>query len=667
MNTELFLSRLSLYMVQAGLALSLAIILWHFYRVYSRHYLKSWSLAFTTYAVYLVLVTVGANMGVYLPEVGWLRAAVEFSFILSSYAFAIFMLVGVREAVLGERLSSRLVNQLLGLVATLALGSVLLFVTDPAPSLWKAALQINLRLLFIGAALLVSGVWLYALPRRLFVTRMVAISVFCWGGQLVAMALFVSWFGESPVYERVTMIAKHMEMLYMMLVGMGLLVWLQEDERVANQALTAKTHYLDTHDHLTGALNRDAFLQECHLLLQQSDGYMLVMLGLDRFKTINETVGLKQGDRILREVSRRLETSILKPRLLARTGGDIFALLLDDVKTEKQRQICLQHIEQLVEKPFSFDTGPLKLTATQGVARFTEHALTAESLLQKANIAFHHAKRMQQRWYLYHPGMEDETARLLQLEQELQQAMQTQQFVLYFQPQWNIREQRIDGFEALVRWQHPSKGLLMPGAFLPQMQQLGLMKALDLMLLEVAVQTLGRWRKQGLQLSVAVNMSPIHFEQDGLKYRIQQLLQRYDVPPTMLELEITENTAMGDMEKGRNYVTELQQMGIRVSIDDFGTGYSSLGYLRKMPIDKIKIDRSFIMDMAGSDSDMMIVKTMITLAHGLGKRILAEGVEDTNQLQLLRHLACDAVQGYLIAKPLPEAQALALLEQALTF
>lgn len=667
MNTELFLSRLSLYMVQAGLALSLAIILWHFYRVYSRHYLKSWSLAFTTYAVYLVLVTVGANMGVYLPEVGWLRAAVEFSFILSSYAFAIFMLVGVREAVLGERLSSRLVNQLLGLVATLALGSVLLFVTDPAPSLWKAALQINLRLLFIGAALLVSGVWLYALPRRLFVTRMVAISVFCWGGQLVAMALFVSWFGESPVYERVTMIAKHMEMLYMMLVGMGLLVWLQEDERVANQALTAKTHYLDTHDHLTGALNRDAFLQECHLLLQQSDGFMLVMLGLDRFKTINETVGLKQGDRILREVSRRLETSILKPRLLARTGGDIFALLLDDVKTEKQRQICLQHIEQLVEKPFSFDTGPLKLTATQGVARFTEHALTAESLLQKANIAFHHAKRMQQRWYLYHPGMEDETARLLQLEQELQQAMQTDQFVLYFQPQWNIREQRIDGFEALVRWQHPSKGLLMPGAFLPQMQQLGLMKALDLMLLEVAVQTLGRWRKQGLQLSVAVNMSPIHFEQDGLKYRIQQLLQRYDVPPTMLELEITENTAMGDMEKGRNYVTELQQMGIRVSIDDFGTGYSSLGYLRKMPIDKIKIDRSFIMDMAGSDSDMMIVKTMITLAHGLGKRILAEGVEDTNQLQLLRHLACDAVQGYLIAKPLPEAQALALLEQALTF
>ena len=202
---------------------------------------------------------------------------------------------------------------------------------------------------------------------------------------------------------------------------------------------------------------------------------------------------------------------------------------------------------------------------------------------------------------------------------------------------------------------------MMPGHFLPQMQQLGLMRDLDLQLLEIAVATLGRWRQQGINQSIAVNMTPIHFEQPGLKGRIQALLEQYQVPTSLLELEITENTAMGDMEQGRNFVAELQQMGIRVSIDDFGTGYSSLGYLRRMPIDKIKIDRSFIMDMAGSDSDMMIVKTMITLAHGLGKRILAEGVEDENQLGLLKRMSCDAVQGYLIAKPLPEADALEFL------
>jgi diguanylate cyclase (GGDEF)-like protein len=418
---------------------------------------------------------------------------------------------------------------------------------------------------------------------------------------------------------------------------------------------------------MTGALNRDALLVNLAELMTQPQPLLFVMLGLDRFKTINETVGLKQGDRILREVTRRFETSVLKPKLVARTGGDIFALVLQDILTDKQRQYCLHHIEQLIEKPFNFDSGLLKLTATIGVAQFPDHAVSAESLLQKANIAFHQAKRQQQRWIEYHQGMEEETARLLMLEKELIQALELKQFVLYYQPQWNIREQRIDGFEALVRWHHPVRGVVMPGQFLPQMTQIGLMRELDLQLLEQAVQTLGRWRKRQVHLSVAVNMSPIHFEQAGLKQRIQQLLMQYDVPPTMLELEITENTAMGDMEQGSNYVTELQQMGIRVSIDDFGTGYSSLGYLRKMAIDKIKIDRSFIIDMASSDSDMMIVKTMITLAHGLGKRILAEGVEDANQLLLLRHMACDAVQGYLVAKPLPEADALALLQQKLTF
>jgi len=444
---------------------------------------------------------------------------------------------------------------------------------------------------------------------------------------------------------------------------MGLIVWLQEDERSANQQLTAKTQYLDSHDQLTGALNRDALLQALNLLLgKQPSSVLLVMVGLDRFKNVNESVGIKQGDRILREVNRRFEASVLKPSLIARSGGDIFVLVLEDIESEKQRQYCLQHIEHLIEKPFNFDSGLLKLTATLGVAQYPEHAKAAETLLQKANIAFHQAKRLQQRWVQYSTGMEEESARLLSMEKELLLAMSQQQFVLYFQPQFNLREQRIDGFEALVRWQHPEKGLIMPGQFLPQMQQLGLMRDLDLQLLEVAIATLGRWRQQGIQQSIAVNMTPIHFEQPGLKGRIQALLEQYQVPTSLLELEITENTAMGDMEQGRNFVSELQQMGIRVSIDDFGTGYSSLGYLRRMPIDKIKIDRSFIMDMASSDSDMMIVKTMITLAHGLGKRILAEGVEDENQLGLLKRMSCDAVQGYLIAKPLPETDALHFLQ-----
>ena len=662
MSTELILARLSLFLIQAGLALVLSLVLWHFYRIYQRHYLKSWSVAFLVLALYVICLTGYSSVSPASDELRLLRLVLEFSYIFSCYAFAIWVLVGVREAVTSERIASRLVNQLLWLVGLIALLSVVIFAFDPQMNPWKHYLQVNLRLLFIGSALLVSGIWLFSLQNKIFVTKLVASSILLWGGQFVVVALLSVWFGLGAELDRIVIVSKHLELFCQTILGLGLIIWLQEDERTANQQLTAKTRYLDSHDHLTGALNRDALLQDLNQLLQQTDEpVLLIMIGLDRFKTINESVGLKQGDRILREVTRRFEASILKPQFIARTGGDIFALVLTDVQTEKQRHFSLQHIEQQIEKPFSFESSLLKLTASMGLAISPDHATNAETLLQKANIAFHQAKRQQLRWVQYHSGMEEESARLLLLEKELLVAIEQDQFELYFQPQFNLREQKIDAFEALVRWQHPEKGLQMPGQFLPAVAQLGLSQRLDLLILEKAVSTLGRWRARHIHTPVAVNMSPIHFEQEGLKQFIQQLLKQYQVPSTMLELEITEDTAMGDMEKGSNYVTELQQMGIRVSIDDFGTGYSSLGYLRKMPIDKIKIDRSFITDMASSDSDMMIVKTMITLAHGLGKRILAEGVENENQLGLLRHMACDAVQGYLIAKPLPEGAALALL------
>ncbi len=663
MSTELILTRLSLFLIQAGLALVLSLVLWHFYRIYQRHYLKSWSVAFLVFATYVICLA--AYISIELMHLNWplLRQVFEFSYIFSCYAFAIWVLVGVREAVTTERIPARTVNQLLWLVGLISLFSVVVFAFDSQTNPWKHYLQFNLRLLFIGSALLVAGIWLFSLQNKIFVTKLVASSILLWGAQFVVMALVSVWLGLGEVLDRVIIVSKHLELFCQTILGLGLIIWLQEDERTANMHLTAKTQYLDSHDHLTGALNRDALLQELNQLMQQqSQPLLLIMIGLDRFKTINESVGLKQGDRILREVTRRFEASILKPLFVARTGGDIFALVLSEVQTDKQRQFSLQHIEQQIEKPFSFESSLLKLTASMGVASSPEHANNAETLLQKANIAFHQAKRQQQRWVYYHSGMEEESARLLLLEKELLTAIEQDQFVLYFQPQFNFREQRIDAFEALVRWEHPQRGLQMPGQFLPAVAQLGLSQRLDLLILDKAVATLGRWKKQHILTPVAVNMSPINFEQDGLKQTIQKLLEQYNVPPTMLELEITEDTAMGDMEKGSNFVTELQQMGIRVSIDDFGTGYSSLGYLRKMPIDKIKIDRSFITDMASSDADLMIVKTMITLAHGLGKRILAEGVEDKHQLGLLRQMACDAVQGYLIAKPLPELQALALLQ-----
>ena len=219
------------------------------------------------------------------------------------------MLVGVREAISSERISSRLVNQLLILVAMLAAVSVGLFLGSEGPYLWKDVVQQNLRLLFIGAALVVAGIWLFGQPSRVFVGKWVALAILVWGSLLVILALLAGWLGDSPALQRVMLIGRQMEFLFQTLLGLGSVVWMQNDERIINQELTAKTHYLDTHDQLTGALNRDALLRDLSALIQQpvQQPLLLVMLGLDRFKTVNETVGLKQGDRILREVTRRFE------------------------------------------------------------------------------------------------------------------------------------------------------------------------------------------------------------------------------------------------------------------------------------------------------------------------------------------------------------------------
>lgn len=659
MNSEL-LARTLLHLTQIGFAVTLTALLWYFFKVYQRSYLKSWAIAFSCFTAYATFILVEIFwQPVFAAE--FLDLGVKFLYISFCYGFAVWILVGVYEAVKQQRLATRTVNQLLLLVTSIALLSVTLFLLLPQWQEMTLYLQFYMRLVLIGFALCVAGFWLWSLTKRIFATKVVASAMLAWGSLFLASAGSMLLHDVQEESIQIILYFKHLELLVQVILGLGLIIWLQEDERSTNQQLTAKTQYLDSHDPLTGALNRDALLRQLSLVLQADKPVILLMIGLDSFKVVNESVGLKQGDRILREVNRRFESSIVKPCLIARTGGDIFALVLEDCTTDRQKLFALQHLEQLIEKPFTTDSGLIKLTASIGLACAPQHAVEADMLLQKANIAFHHCKRQQQRCTFYQPGMEEESARLLSLEKDLLLALEHDQFVFYFQPQWDLREQRIEAFEALVRWEHPQKGLLMPCQFLPLVEQVGLSKELDLLLLEKAVCTLAEWKKQGIQVPLAVNMSPVHFQVDGLKSRIQQLLLKYQVSPAVLELEITENTAMGDMEKGSNYINELQQMGIRVSIDDFGTGYSSLGYLRKMPIDKIKIDRSFVTEMAANDSDMMIVKTMITLAHGLGKRILAEGVETETQLLLLRTLACDAIQGYLLAKPLPEAEALALL------
>jgi len=654
---EIF-SRLAIYLTEMGVALLLSYLLWRLSLIYQQSYIRSWFFALLAFAIYqLMILLQWAMLSYMLPT-----AVMQFTVIFCSYSFAVFLLRGMvqtssSDAHLLKRVSA---TRLVVLLSIAAAASIVPFGWYEAIDAWQRSFQLYFRLLLMGILLLTAAVSLLQRTDNALGQRLAVFSMSLWGVLYIAYTVWQLLSTGQPADIRLLLIYKCIELFLLSCLGLALLIWLHEHERNTNRQLSEKALYLDRYDQLTGALNRDALLTLLQEKLQQTTtgSTYLLMLGLDKFKTINESVGLKQGDILLRQLNQRFEGSILKPTLVARTGGDIFALALTDIKTTTQLQFALRHLQQLVEKSFELAGGPLQLSCTVGIASAPEDAITAESLLQKANIAYHQAKRLQQRSLVYKAGMEDESARLIGWETELLSAMRNDELVLYFQPQINLRDNKLEAFEVLVRWQHPEKGFLMPGQFLPFVEQLGLSRQLDFWILHKAVKTISEWRKHHIQVPLAVNMSPLHFQQDGLKQKIQQLLLQYKISPDLLELEITENTAMHDMEKGSNHVLELQQMGIRVSIDDFGTGYSSLAYLRRMPIEKIKIDRSFVMDMAGNDSDMIIVKTMIKLAHGLGKRILAEGVETAMQLQLLRNLSCDTVQGYYFAKPLSEQEAI---------
>lgn len=658
MTAEIF-ALFAVYSTQVAIALLLSYLLWHFSRIYQQSYIKSWFFAFSAFSVYQTSLILASD---YFAK-PIIENIIDIVVVASSYSFTIFLWRGMAQTRPELAKVSKILTSQAILYTTVLAGviTILPFLFLPALATWQTYFQFELRIFIMGVFLAVAAASIWQQLQKSLGQRLSVIVMLIWGTLYIVYAVWMITSQDRHHSFQFLLLIKSIELFLLCGMGLALLIWLQEHERHTNMQLTKKTHYLDNHDQLTGALNREALLLQLgeQLQLQQDKPVYLLMLGLDKFKTVNESVGIKQGDKILSLLVERFRQSIIKPILIARTGGDIFALVITDINNDKQLQFTLEHITQLVEKNFVLDTGILQLSCSIGLSCYPEHAASADTLLQKANIAFHQAKRIQNSWLVYQPGMEDETSRLISWENDIFTAMEESQFVLYFQPQLCLHQDKLDGFEVLIRWQHPTKGLLMPGDFLPFVEQLGLSRQLDVWILHQAIKTLHNWHQQNIFIPLAVNMSPLHFQKDGLKAKIQQFLLQYNVSPQMLELEITENTAMHDMEIGSNHVMELQQMGIRVSIDDFGTGYSSLAYLRQMPIDKIKIDRSFIAEMANNDSDVIIVRTMVKLAHGLGKRVLAEGVETATQLELLRNMGCDSIQGYYYAKPLPEAEAMA--------
>jgi diguanylate cyclase (GGDEF)-like protein len=407
-------------------------------------------------------------------------------------------------------------------------------------------------------------------------------------------------------------------------------------------------------DDLTGLGNRRSLFEHGTQRLVTADAadrVALILIDLDNFKEVNDTFGHPAGDELLREIARRIAARASELDLLVRLGGDEFAVLSTLAPGDDGRQIATGILDRIME-PFVIDGARLLVGASAGVAECDDGARIVD-LLRRADVAMYAAKDAHARVAVYDPELDHLNRLRLETIQDLDAALNQHQFVLHYQPKIDIASGATFGAEALVRWEHPTRGLLSPDAFLPVVEQSGLMHAVTWVVLQAAVRQLVIWREDGLDISVAVNLSASDLLDDSLADRIASLLDEYSVPAGALELEITESVIMLDPERARTVLNALRRLGLRIAIDDYGTGYCALAYLQDLPVDELKLDRSFAARVTTDARSVAIVRSTIELAHALGLRVVAEGVEDRQTLDAIESFGCDYAQGHYFSRPVP--------------
>jgi diguanylate cyclase len=409
-------------------------------------------------------------------------------------------------------------------------------------------------------------------------------------------------------------------------------------------------HFQAHHDTLTGLPNRLFFGEQLHeRLFQKNDqSFAIMYLDLDRFKNINDTLGHTIGDQLLVQVAERVKMSLMNRATIYRIGGDEFTILIDQPE-KNETQAIAQSILDVIAQPFILEGHEFYITASIGICLYPENGSDIETLLKHADSAMYVAKNNGgNRFKLYDPNIEFETSERVILENDLRKAIKQDEFQLHYQPKVDLKTNQITGVEALLRWEHPKMGTVSPTKFIPIAEEIGLIATIGEWVLRTACAQNKAWQEEGLPpIRVAVNLSLHQFREDNLVQMIEGILIETGLDPTYLELEITESISMYNEDYVINKLSELRRIGIHISVDDFGTGYSSLYYLNRLPIDSLKIDRSFM-----RENNTTIIKAIIGLAHNLDLKVIAEGVESSEQVDFLRQCCCDEAQGYFFEKPL---------------
>jgi diguanylate cyclase (GGDEF)-like protein len=430
---------------------------------------------------------------------------------------------------------------------------------------------------------------------------------------------------------------------------------------------TADLEYRHSHDALTSLHNHEAFMQQLRAAMAEADAagnsLAVLVLDVDRLAVINDSAGHQAGDLLLTLVATRLQAEVRNQDLVARSGGDEFLVLLRRVAgTDEVTQASTRLLEAMRES-FLMQGTELFATASIGASLYPEHALVAEELVSHADEAMHRAKREgRNRLNIFDREHHVYTPARLHLETELRHAVALGQLELHYQPQVTLSSGEITGLEALIRWRHPVLGMIPPDRFIPLAEESGLIDDIGDWVLAESCRQICAWREAGHpDLRVAINLSASQFRQAELAPRIAAVLAAHGVRAQQLEVELTESTVMTNVEDSVRTLEQLRRLGVLIAVDDFGTGYSSLSYLKRLPISRLKIDRSFVSDLGASNEGDSIAQSIVALGHGLRLGVIAEGVETVEQLRALRGMGCDEYQGYLCSRPLPAADVMPMV------
>lgn len=420
--------------------------------------------------------------------------------------------------------------------------------------------------------------------------------------------------------------------------------------------MAERERHRSMHDDLTGLPNQNYFHDKMNAAIARASNIkktcVVILIDINRFKEINSSLGHFYGDFILQQITTRIKNSLRNSDFLARWAGDKFAVLLPDTNM-KQAIAISSTITGNITQPFTIEGNNISIETSHGLAIFPEHGEQTDKLMQAAHIAMYEAQKNHVNYSIFDQAHYHSPFKKIILASELRDAINTDSLLLYYQPQISVINGKISGAEALMRWEHPEKGLITPDSFIDVIEQTDLSKALASWVLDKALQQHKQWQKIGLNINISINLSIKNLHDYEFPAEVKRLLEKWQVTPNFITLEITESGLMVDPGRVTKVVSELKGIGINLSIDDFGTGYSSLAYLRKFPAREIKIDKSFVLDMLNNEDSAVIVKSTIDLAHNIGRLVVAEGVENHGTYVLLKRFGCDFLQGFFFSKALP--------------